>query len=212
MEPTRSSGATQTPSLEPTPEELEAGASLPREPAPEPVECRATDAPPPPAVQSLIDKHQSPPRPGLALSIGVSAAVGPGIAVGAETSVGIVVDLVEPDVSVFVSSGSGTAIASGVSAGVSGQISLLHDVEKFWGSGAEHGINLTAGGAAVQHTTPKPGGELTPNGLSASFGPSVGVDAHYFEGVTERIGMSLDDLSHAVKQLAGLPGPRRFGP
>lgn len=210
MEPTRSLGSTQTPSLEPTPEELEAGASLPREPAPQPIECRASapDAPPPPGVQSLIDKHQSPPRPGLAFSVGIGAAVGPGIAVGAEASVGIVVDLVEPDVSVFFSSGSGPGIASLISAGVSGQISLLHDVEKFWGSGAEHGINLTVGGAAVQHTTSKPGGELTPNGLSASFGPSVGADAHFFEGTT----LSLDDLTQAMKQLTGLPGPRRFGP
>lgn len=214
MEPARSSGATQTPSLEPTPEELEAGASLPREPAPKLAECRATQpaAPPPPAVQSLIDKHQSPPRSGLALSIGVSAAVGPGIAVGVEASVGILLDLEEAKLSVFVSSSSGTAIASGVSAGVSGQASWLNDVEKFWGSGAEHGVNLPGGGAALNHTTPEPSGELTPNGFTASLGPSVGLDAHYFEGMTERLDLGWDDLTQAVKQLAGLPGPRRFGP
>jgi hypothetical protein len=212
MEPMRPTDATRTTSLEPTPEEMEAGASLPREPAPEQVECRDTAAPPEPAVQSLIEKHQSPAHPGLALSIGVSAAVGPGIAVGAEASLGIVVDLTEPTLSGFVTSGSGTAIASGVSVGASGQVSLLNDVEKFWGSGAEHGVNLSGGGAALNHTTPAPGGELTLNGLSASFGPSVGVDAHYFEGTTERISLSFDDLAQAVKQVAGLPGPRRFGP
>jgi hypothetical protein len=60
MEPARLSGATRNSSLDPTPDEIEAGASLPREPEPEPLVCRATDAPaaPPPAVQSLIDKHQ----------------------------------------------------------------------------------------------------------------------------------------------------------
>jgi hypothetical protein len=212
MEPTRPTEANRTASLEPTPEELEAGASLPREPPPEQLVSRDPGAPPPPAVQSLINKHQSSAHPGVALSIGVSAAVGPGIAVGAEASVGVVVDLAEPKVSLFVTSGAGTAIASGVSAGVSGQVSVLNNAEKFWGSGAEHGVNLPGGGAALNHTTPAPGGERTLNGITASFGPSIGADAHYFEGTTKRISLGLEAVAQTVKEFVGLPGPRRFGP
>lgn len=210
MERIRQSENNPTESLEPTPEEEAAGASLPREPAPALVSSRDTAAPPPPpAVQSLIDKHERPAHPGFALSLGVSAAVGPGIAVGAEASIGIVVDLAEGKLSLFTSRGWGTALASGVSAGATGQVSLVRDVGKFWGSGAEHALNLLPVGVARNYSTPEPGGELEPNGFSASAGPSVGADAHYFEGTTkEHIGLSLDDVTRA----SGLPSPRRFGP
>jgi hypothetical protein len=216
MEPTRISGG-PPPLPEPTSAELEAGASLVQEP--EGLESRATDAPPLPApVQRLVDQHGSSlqgsgaPHRGVALAVAGNAAAGPGVAVGGEASVGIVVDLTEPKISVFTSGAWGTALASGVSAGVSGQASLVRDVRKFWGSGADHGINTPGWGASLNHTTPAPGGPREPNGLTASVGPSIGVDAHYFEGnTTERWSLSLDQLKDAMRRFADLPGIRRLG-
>jgi hypothetical protein len=217
MEPTRISGSSAPLLSEPTAAELEAGASLVQEP--ERLESRTTDAPPlPNSVQRLVDNHGSPapgtsaPHRGVALAVGGGAAVGPGIAVGGEASVGVVVDFTEPKISVFTSSAWGTAIASGVSAGVSGQASLVRDVEKFWGSGGEHGVNTPGWGASLNHTTPAPGGARELNGITASAGPSVGGDVHYFEGSTkERWSLSLDQLKDAVRRFTGLAGIRRFG-
>jgi len=205
---------------EPTPPEIEAGACLPREP--EPLACRLTDAPtaPTPAVKALVDKYPpsvsaapaEPSRanpsgakgsvhPGIALSVGGNLAAGPGLAVGAEASIGVVVDLSEPKISLFTSAAWGTAVAPGVSAGASGQLSLVKDVSRFWGSGAEHGLNLSAGGASLNHSTPTPGGPRELNGATLSLGPSVGGDGHYFEGTTtERWGATLDEIKDAVKR------------
>lgn len=218
MEPTRISGGSPLPLPEPTPAELAAGASLIQEP--ERLESRATDAPPlPSSVQHLVDNHRSlapgtnAPHRGVALAVGGGVVAGPGIAVGGEASVGVVVDFTEPKLSVFTSTAWGTAIASGVSAGVSGQASLVRDVEKFWGSGAEHGANTPIGGASLNHTTPTPGGPRELNGVTGSVGPSIGLDVHYFEGnTTERWSLSLDQLKDAVRRFAGLAGVRRFGP
>lgn len=138
--------------------------------------------------------------------------MGPGVAVGAEASIGVVVDFTEPKVSVFTSSAWGTALAPGVSAGASGQATLVADVSKFWGSGAEHGVNLPAGGAALNYTTTEPGGPRELNGVTGSVGPSIGGDAHYFEGTTtERWSLSLDQVKEALHRFANLPGLRRFG-
>jgi hypothetical protein len=218
VEPTRISGNSASLLPEPTAAELEAGASLLQEP--ERFESRATDAPPlPRTVQRLGDSHgpsaagTSTPHRGVALAVGGGAAAGPGIAVGGEASVGVVVDFAEPKISVFTSGAWGTAIASGVSAGVSGQASLVRDVKKFWGSSAEHGVNTPGWGASLNHTTPAPGGRREPNGITGSVGPSIGVDVHYFEGNTsERWSLSLDQLKDAVRRFAGLAGVRRFGP
>jgi len=218
MEPTRISGSPAPLVPEPTSAELEAGASLVQEP--ERLDSRATDAPPlPRSVQRLVDNHgssaprNSGPHRGVALAVGGSAAAGPGMAVGGEASVGVVVDFTEPKISVFTSGAWGTAIASGVSAGVSGQASLVRDVSKFWGSGAEHGANTPGWGASLNHTTPAPGGPRELNGITGSVGPSIGVDVHYFEGnTTERWSLSLDQLKDAVRRFAGLAGIRRFGP
>lgn len=214
METSRVSGG--SPATEPTAAELEAGASLLQEP--ERLESRAPDVSPPPAVQRLVEQHRSSaptagaPHRGVAVAVGGGVAIGPGIAVGAEASVGVVVDLTEPKISVFTSSAWGTATAPGVSAGVSGQASAVADVRKFWGSGAEQGVNTPAGGAALNYTTPAPGGQRELNGASASVGPSLGGDAHYFEGNTsERWSLSLDQIKDAVRRFAGLPGIRRFG-
>jgi hypothetical protein len=148
----------------------------------------------------------------VALAIGGGAAAGPGIAVGGEASVGVVVDFTEPKISVFTSGAWGTAIAPGVSAGVSGQASVVADVRKFWGSGAEHGLNTPAAGASLNHATLAPGGPRELNGITASVGPSIGGDVHYFEGNTrERWSLNLEQLKDAVKRLASLPGLRRFG-
>jgi len=217
METARVSGSSNPLVPEPTPAELEAGASLIQDP--ERLESRATDAPAlPSSVQRLVDEHRSSAQGtgaahrGLALAVGGSAAAGPGIAVGGEASVGVVVDFTEPKISVFTNSAWGTAIASGVSLGVSGQASVVGDVRKFWGSGAEHGLNTPGGGASFNHSTPTPGGPRELNGLTASVGPSIGGDVHYFEGnTTERWSLSLDQLKAAVMRFAGLPGIRRFG-
>lgn len=216
METARLSGSSNALVPEPTPAELEAGASLIQEP--ERLESRATDPPPQPAsVQQLVHRHPSPqgagaPHRGVALAIGGGAAAGPGIAIGGEASVGVVVDLTEPKISVFTSGAWGTAIAPGVSAGVSGQASVVADVRKFWGSGAQHGLNTPAGGASLNHATSAPGGPRELNGVTASVGPSIGGDVHYFEGnTTERWSLSLDQLKDAVRRFAGLPGIRRFG-
>jgi len=217
METARVSGSSSPLVPEPTPAELEAGASLIQEP--ERLESRATDAPAQPAsVQRLVDEHPSSaqvngaPHRGFALAVGGGAAAGPGIAVGGEASVGVVMDFTEPKISVFTSSAWGTAIASGVSAGVSGQASVVGDVRRFWGSGAEHGLNTPAGGASLNHTTSTPGGPRELNGVTASVGPSIGGDVHYFEGnTTERWSLSLNQLKDAVMRFVGLPGIRRFG-
>jgi hypothetical protein len=216
---------------DPTPAELEAGACLPREP--EPLESRLTEAlpSPAPAVTALVDKHppsaaavtpprsstsaspaKSPAHPGVALSIGINAAT-PSKTRGVEASLGIVVDLSEPKISVFSSSGSGKAVALGLSAGISGQASLVRDVTKFWGPGEELGVNLPRLGAAMNFTTPAPGGPIELNGVTGSVGASIGVDGHYYAGTTtERWSVSLHDVKDALKRAAGLPGPRRFGP
>jgi len=137
---------------------------------------------------------------------------GPGIAVGGEASLGVVVDFTEPKVSVFTSGAWGTAIAPGVSAGVSGQAGFVRDVRKFWGSGAEHGLNATTFGASVNHATSAPGGPRELNGVTVSAGPSVGGDVHYFEGhTTERWSLSLNQVKGALHRLLDLPGIRRFG-
>jgi hypothetical protein len=165
-----------------------------------------------------VDGHPSSaqgtgvPHRGLALAVGGGAAAGAGIAVGGEASIGVVVDFTEPKISVFTSGAWGTAIAPGVSAGLSGQASVVGDVRKFWGSGATHGLNTPAGGASLNHATSAPGGPRELNGFTASVGPSIGGDVHYFEGnTTERWSLSLDQLKDAVIRFAGLPGVRRFG-
>jgi len=217
MEPIRISGSSPSPLTEPTAAELDAGACL--LPEPERLESRATAAPPlPSSVQRLVDKHgtsasgASPPHRGVALAVGGGASAGPVIAVGGEASLGVVVDFTEPKISVFTSGAWGTAVAPGVSLGVSGQASLVADVTKFWGSGAEHGVNTPAAGASLNYTTPAPGGPRELNGVTASVGPSIGADAHYFEGnTTERGSVSLQDLKDALRHFTELPGIRRFG-
>lgn len=201
-------------SIEPTPEEIEAGASLPRALQPERLESRGDEPqpPPPPAVQKLIQGHDPAPHGAVALSVGVSAAVGLGVALGGELSAGVVLDAAEPSISWFISSASGLAAASGISAGASVQVSAVKDLSKFWGSGAEHGVNLPGGGLALTHSTPEPGGDLEPNAVTESLGPSIGADAHYYEGTTERISLSLNDVMNALKWAVGSPGPHRFGP
>jgi hypothetical protein len=217
MNTARVSGCSSPVVPEPTAAEQAAGASLIQEP--ERLESRATDAPArPPSVQLLMDEHRASaevigvPHRGLALAVGGGAAAGPGIAVGGEASIGVVLDFTEPKISVFTSGAWGTAIAPGVSAGMSGQASVVADVRKFWGSGAQHGLNTPAGGASLNHTTPTPGGPRELNGVTASVGPSIGGDVHYFEGnTTERWSLSLNELKDAVRRFAELPGIRRFG-
>lgn len=210
METARLSGSSNALVPEPTAAELEAGATLMQEP--ERLESRAIDSPPSASVQQLVDRHPASagiaaPHRGVALSISGGAAAGPGIAVGAEASVGLVVDLTEPKVSVFTSGAWGTAIATGVSASVSGQASFVADVKKFWGSGAEHGLNIEVGGASLNHALSAPGGERELNGFTVSMGPGVGGDVHYFEGnTTERWSLSLDQLKDAARRFAGLLG------
>jgi len=208
----------------PTPEELEAAASLPREP--EPIVSRLTDAPQasPPAVQSLVDKYltsvsappSEPPKAttgapkgsahhGVALGVGGNLAIGPGIAVGVEASIGVAVDLSEGKLSVFTSASWGTAVVAGVSAGVSAQASGMWDVSKSWGSGAEVGVDLPGGvispGASINYTTPAPGGPRELNGATFSLGPSLGGDGHYVEGTTtERWSTSLHEIKSALKR------------
>jgi hypothetical protein len=167
VETARLSGSSNALVPEPTPAELEAGASLIQEP--ERLESRATDQPPQPAsVQGLVDRHPSSqgaggPHRGVALAIGGGAVAGPGIAVGGEASVGVVVD-------------------------------------------------IPAGGASLNHATSAPGGPRELNGITASVGPSIGGDIHYFEGnTTERWCLSLDQLKDAMRRFAGLPGILRFG-
>jgi len=231
MEPSKVSSTPPNASLLPTPEEIEAGASLTQ--APERLESRATDEPPAPApaVQSLIERHaaataprtlpqaasgnaegKSLPHHGIALSVGTNIAVGPGYAVGAELNLGVVVDLTEPKISLFASDGWGTAEAPVLSAGASAQVSYVDDIEKFWGSGRELGVNVPAAGFARSYTTPEPGGEPQPNARTLSAGPSIGADIHDFETSTERVSMSWNDVKNAFERAMGLPGPRRFGP
>jgi hypothetical protein len=216
MEPTSSSGARNN-SLELTPEEIEARASLPRESEPERLESRAEDAPrppppaPPPAVQTLIDKHGGAPHGAVAFSVGVNAAVGLGVALGGELSAGMVIDMADPKISLFISSASGLAAATGVSAGVSAQVSAVKDLDRFWDSGAEHALNVPGGGVALNYSV-DPSGERQLNGVTESLGPSIGADAHYYEGTTERFSLSWQDIKDAVERAAGLPGPHRYGP
>lgn len=209
------SNANRTSLDEPTPAELEAGACLPREP--EPLASRPADGPAP-AVKTLVDKYSpsvvAAPRqprpdstsvtksslhPGIALSVGGNLAAGPGIAVGAEGSIGVVVGLSPPKISVFTSGAWGTALAPGVSAGISGQLSVVKDMTKFWGTGAERGLNLPRFGGAINYTTPMPGGPREFNGATGSVGPNLGGDAHDFEGTTtERGSMSWDRIKAAL--------------
>ena len=84
----------------------------------------------------------------------------------------------------------GAAAGSGISIGASAQVSLVKDRSKFCGSGAEHGVNLPTGGLALNHAASEPGGEIEPNGITESLGPSIGFDAHYYEGTTERLSLS----------------------
>ena len=222
MEPISNSNRTSLD--EPTPAEIEAGASLPREP--EPLESRRPDAqqPSPPAVKTLVDRYRAADavpaepaktvaeaatsgasHPGIALSIGGNIAAGPGIAVSAEGALGVVVDLSEGKISLFTSACWGTAIAPGVSAGVSGQVSGVKDVTKFWGSGAEVGVNLPAAAlvpsGALIYSTPEPGGRGELNAITLSRGPSVGGDGHYMEGTTtERWSTSLREIKDVLKR------------
>jgi hypothetical protein len=84
-------------------------------------------------------------------------------------------------------------------------------VQKFWGSGAEVGLNGPEGGGAINFTTPGPGGSPEFNGIAVSAGPSAGGDLHYYEGTTtEHLSLSLQDVKDALKR-AYLPGPHRFG-
>ncbi|HET7538996.1 MAG TPA: hypothetical protein VFK05_03965 [Polyangiaceae bacterium] len=79
----------------------------------------------------------------------------------------------------------------------------MQDATKFWGSGAEHGLNLAPGGAAINYSTPAPGGSREFNGLTGSIGPSLGGDAHYFEGsTTERWSISLREIKAALARAA----------
>ncbi|HEX2672951.1 MAG TPA: hypothetical protein VHM25_18845 [Polyangiaceae bacterium] len=95
---------------------------------------------------------------------------------------------------------------------MSGQASVVADVRKFCGSGAEHGLNTPSGGASLNHATSAPGGPRGLNGVTASVGPSIGGDIHYFEGhTTERWSLSLDQVKGALHRLAILPGIRRLG-
>jgi len=212
---------------EPTREEMEAGACLPREPEPlastaaEPSHFDST-----PAVKALVDRHparaarlpadpsraaaagQDGAHPGIALGIGMTAAM-PGSLGAIEASVGIVVDLGKPKISVFGTDGSGKAIASGLSLGVSAQASFVADVRKFWGSGVELGINTPDLGVALNLSSPGPGEPLECNGMSLSVGPSIGVDAHYFETQTDGGGVS--EIENALKRVTALPGFRRMG-
>lgn len=221
------SNTTRRSSEDPTPAELEAGACLPRDP--EPLESRATDAPPmsTPAVKALVDKHPppgtAPPRseprvtahtphrahPGFALGIGLNAAL-PGKFGAHGGSVGVVVDLGEPKISVFSSDGSGKATGSAISAGVSAQVSLIADVRKFWGTGGELGVNGSKLGAALNFSSAAPGEPLELNGVTGSIGAGVGVDAHYYYTKTQ--GGGLSEFKGAVDRAGGLPGLRRFGP
>ena len=226
---------------EPTPAEIDAGACLPR--ALEPLQSRLSEAPaePAPAVKALVEAYPpsvsaAPPeppqgstgapkgssvrpgissvRPGIAVSIGGNLAAGPGIAVGVEASIGVVVDLSVPKISVFTSGAWGTAVAPGVSAGVSGQLSLVKDMTQFWGSGSEYGLNLSPGGA-INYSTPTPGGSREFNGVTGSLGPNLGGDAHYLEGsTTERGSISLHEIQDALKRAVGLgePEPMCVGP
>ena len=238
MEPISSRNRSESESADPTAAEVEAGACLPREP--EPLQSRLGDEPAQraPAVAALVDKHprvasagsatRSPAggstgkssHPGIALSVGVNLAVA-GKTMGGEASVGLVVDLGEPSISVFTSSGSGTAAAPTLSAGVSGQVSLVADVTKFSGSGQELGVNSPRGSGSFNFSSPTPGGPIELNGVTGSYGAGVGMDAHYFATTTKV--WSLSDLAHAAVQgahdiraalqrVSQLPGPRRFGP
>lgn len=231
MEPSTVSNRRTNASPEPTAEEIEAGACLTR--PPERPEGRDTDEPPPPtpAVQSLVDKHEAaapsqifPPtnagvpaagtsaHRGIALSFGVNFAVGPIAAVGGELSVGVVVDLTDPDISVFASDGRGSAEATGVSAGFSGQVSYVHDLAKLLGSGVELGLNAGPASLAANFARTRPGAVPELNGGTLSVGPSIGADVHLFETRTEHVSVILNDMADAVRQMASLPGPRRFGP
>src|SRR4051794_32497493 len=143
MEPISSSNRRS--SEEPTSDEIGAAACLPREPEPEsiespsPVQCSPSE----PAVSALVDKYPAasstaaPPtqqasanprreasHSGVALSVGVNFTP-PGQTGGAEASVGVVVDLSEPRVALFTSTAAGKAAAPAVSAGISGQVSLV---------------------------------------------------------------------------------------
>ncbi len=212
---------------DPTPAEIEAGACLPREPEP----LASTTSEPPlnsaPAVKALVERH--PPsaaaipldqsrgsaadkdsaHPGLALGVGFNVAM-PGAMGAIEGTVGIVVDLGEPKISVFGSDGAGKALASGLSAGVSAQASYVVDVRKSWGAGAELGVNFPDFGVAVNFSAPSRGGPLEWNGFSISVGPSIGVDAHYLE--TETNGGGVSEIKDALHRATGLPGLRRWGP
>jgi len=220
MEPSPVSKGAANASIEPTPEELEAGASLMQ--APERLESRATDAPPPaslhPAVKNLVDKCAPPPpalpapsRPhdGMTLGVGASLAIGPA-RIGAEVSAGVVLDFTEPRIAVFTNRAWGPAVGTGVSAGVSGQASVVNDVQKFAGEGTSIGLNGPEGGGAINLAKPASGGRPEFNGITVSAGPSLGGDLHYFEGTTvEHFSFSLQDLKDLMKSI---PSPRRLGP
>jgi len=151
------------------------------------------------------------------LGVGGNLAIGPGIAVGVEASIGVAVDLSEGKISVFTSASWGTAVAAGVSAGVAGQVSGMRDVSKFWGSGAEVGVDLPGGaispGGSLNYSTPAPGGPRELNGGTLSVGPSLGGDGHYVEGTTtERWSTSLHDIKDALKRAMDPTGSVCVGP
>jgi len=238
MEPISSRNRSESEPGEPTAAEVEAGACLPREP--EPVQSRLVDQPTqrPRAVVALVDKQlpvtstgsatRSPAagsagktsHPGVALSVGVNLAVA-GKGMGGEASLGIVVDLGEPSISLFTSSGRGTAAAPTLSAGVSGQVSLIADATKFSGSGQELGVNSTRASGSFNFSSATPGGPIELNGVTGSYGTGIGMDAHYFDTTTKVWTLSdladaavqgVQDVREALRRAAQLPGPRRFGP
>lgn len=225
MEPL--SSTRRSSSDDPTLAEIEAGACLPREPGPLSSTSSNPASDSAPAVKALVDRH--PPRtasgaahqsqasvphetgahPGFALGVGFNVAMPGAIgAIGAE--VGVVVDLGEPKIALFGSDGAGKALVSGLSVGLSAQASLVADVRKFWGAGGELGVNLPDLGVAINLSSPGPGEPLECNGVTVSVGPSIGVDAHYFE--TKTTGGGVSEIRDAVRRAAGLPGLRRLGP
>ena len=193
----------------------------PAQPSPSLLPSPAPSLPSPlPPASAGSDKVGKGPHPGFALGVGVNLAR-PGKSTAGEVSLGLVVDLGEPSVSLFTSEGSGTASALGVSAGLSGQVTLLGDARRFEGSGQELGVNLARGGASLDFSSEVPGGPIEFNGATVSFGPSIGRDGHYFDTTTQVWSASelaqaavhgVHDIQEALRRISQLPGPRRFGP
>lgn len=153
------------------------------------------------------------PHRGFALSVGANAAYGSGLTMGAEGAVGVAIDFDEVKVSVFTSKASGFEVGAGPPLGVSGQLSLVKDMTKFWGSGQEYGLNARGGGAALNYATDPRHGTSELNGVTGSVGSNGGVGARAFETTTiEQGSLSLEDVKNAFRIVSGLRGPLRFGP